>query len=62
MEAVAKISKRVSKFRNDVVDNSEKYTSEMTPADKHRAYQGWALELAKHKIIKVGQEAKTNLS
>lgn len=44
MEETTK-SKRVLKFRTDVVYNSEKYTTEMTDKDKYKAYQGWALKL-----------------
>jgi len=49
METVTKISKRVSKFRSEIVDISEKYKTEMSNIEKYRAYQGWALELESRK-------------
>ena len=45
------ISKRAAKFRREIIDVSEKYTTEMTDRAKHLAYQGWALELEKKKNL-----------
>lgn len=45
----ATTSKRAAKFRKEIIDVSEKYTTEMTDRAKYLAYQGWALELEKRK-------------